>query len=424
MNDYRKTLGPWQGIAMTITTFVGTGLMVLPAMSVTVAGDFAFYSWLITVLIIVPIALVFALLGARFPSSGGASHYIGQVFGEKAEKAVGWLFLSVLLVGPGVAIKVCGYYLAIVLGLGNDWVLSLSIATIVGLYLFGIIGIQTSASIQSMIVVVMLIAVAVLAFKGDIINATDTIHTPLTIPDWLHALSAISVIFWCFLGIEVMAHMGAEFKNPARDFPIAMLGGIGIVVLTYLTLVLLISWNHTYGSEIDDSQSIALLVNALMGESASKWFSAGAFIISFANTAIYILGFGRMVQALANKKAMPAYFKTLNQFSSPGRGIALVCSICLLSTVVTETLNLKLYWLIEMTNGTFLTIYILATIASWTLFHGWQKLISLFSLLACTLIAYQIGMGMVFAGFFLAIALLWEHKQSRKIMSKTEFPKN
>ncbi|MFT2112623.1 L-methionine/branched-chain amino acid transporter [Marinomonas sp. 2405UD68-3] len=414
MSEFKKTLGPWQGIAMTITTFVGTGLMALPAMSVTQAGDFAFYSWLITVFIIIPIALVFALLGSRFPSAGGASHYIGQAFGDKAEKAVGWLFISILLVGPGVAIKVCAYYLAIVFNLSNEWILTLSILTILGLFLFGIIGIQTSARIQSLIVVIMIVAVASLAFQGDITSATASILTPLSIPQWQQALSAVSVVFWCFLGIEVMAHMGAEFKNPAKDFPIAMLGGITIVVLTYLTLVLLISWHHAYGSEMQDSQSIAILVEKIMGATASKWFSAGAFLISFANTAIYILGFGRMVQALSNKKAMPRYFQKLNAYGSPGRAIALVCGICLFSLIATELLNFNLYWLIEMTNGTFLLIYSLATIASWKLFSQNLRILSCISMVACTVIAYQIGIGMLFATVALITAYAWEHFQSTK----------
>ena len=39
-----------------------------------------------------------------------------------------------------------------------------------------------------------------------------------------------------------MAHMGAEFKNPTRDFPIALLGGIAIVIVAYLSLVLQYYW--------------------------------------------------------------------------------------------------------------------------------------------------------------------------------------
>ena len=414
MAQFQRTLGPFQGITMTITTFVGTGLMVLPAMSVTVAGEFAFYSWLIAVAIIAPIAVVFALLGARFPSSGGASHYIGQAFGERAEKAVGWLFLSILLVGPSVAIKVCAYYLAVVFGLPDSWILSLSILTVVGLLLFGIIGIQTSAKIQSAIVVVMLIAVFALALQGDIISATQTIHTPTNPAQWQQALSAVNLVFWCFLGIEVMAHMGAEFKKPARDFPIAMIGGISIVVLTYLTLVLLISWHQAYGSETKDSQSIAILVNTLMGSTASKWFSAGGFLISFANTAIYILGFGRMVHALANKNALPKPFSKLNRFGSPGWGIVCVCSICLLSILATELFQLELYWLIEMTNGAFLTIYTLATCAAWRLLKGKLRLLTILSMLACLTIAYQIGWGMLFAGATLFAAYHWEQRHTTK----------
>jgi amino acid efflux transporter len=214
-----------------------------------------------------------------------------------------------------------------------------------------------------------------------------------------------------------MAHMGAEFKNPARDFPIAMLGGITLVVLTYLTLVLLISWHHTYGSEMKDSQSIAILVEKLMGLTASKWFSAGAFLISFANTAIYILGFGRMVHALSNKNAMPSYFKKLNKYGSPGRSVVLVCIICLFSTLTTELLNFELYWMIEMTNGTFLVIYSLATIASLKLFKGKLKILSYLSLISCLVIAFQIGLGMLFAAAAVTLAYFWEHFQATKLTS-------
>lgn len=67
MTHYKKTLGPLQGMAMTVTTFIGTGLMILPAMSVSQAGSFAFYAWLITAVMIIPIAFIFALLGSKYP---------------------------------------------------------------------------------------------------------------------------------------------------------------------------------------------------------------------------------------------------------------------------------------------------------------------------------------------------------------------
>jgi len=66
------------------TTFIGTGLMILPAMSVSQLRSFAFYAWLITAVMIIPIALFLQALGFEVPflhPAGGRcppSHYIGR----------------------------------------------------------------------------------------------------------------------------------------------------------------------------------------------------------------------------------------------------------------------------------------------------------------------------------------------------------
>ncbi len=45
--------------------------------------------------------------------------------------------------------------------------------------------------------------------------------------------AALAVMFWCFVGIEAFAHMGEEFKNPQRDFPIAIIAGCFVAGLVY-----------------------------------------------------------------------------------------------------------------------------------------------------------------------------------------------
>ena len=60
MTTHTKGIGPLQGIAMTVTTFVGSGLMVLPALSVSIAQEQTAYRWIFTALIIMPIAIIFA----------------------------------------------------------------------------------------------------------------------------------------------------------------------------------------------------------------------------------------------------------------------------------------------------------------------------------------------------------------------------
>ncbi len=419
MTQYHKTLGPLQGMAMTVTTFIGTGLMILPAMSVAQAGSFAFYAWLITAGMIIPIAFIFAFLGAKYPSAGGASHYIGRAFGGGIEKAVGWLFLSILLVGPAVAIKVAAAYLSIIFNVTENWILTFSLITLVGMMLFAIAGIQTSARFQSGVVIAMIATIILLCLLGDIQSSTQVIASPSNLAEWQTTLFATGIIFWCFLGIEVMAHMGAEFKNPTRDFPIALLGGIAIVILAYLSLVLLIAWHQTYGDEVTNSQSLALLVSKLLGDTGSRIFAVGAYVIAFANVAIYILGFSRMVQSMAQQGALPSKFNQLNAQGSPAKAVLLVCAITLLSIVFSELSGWKMAWFIEMTNGSFLLIYTLTCIAAIKLLNKQLKLLALLALCSCGFMAFFIGENMLFAAIMFCLALCYEWIRSIKSSSKT-----
>lgn len=412
--QYHRTLGPLQGMAMTVTTFVGTGLMLLPAMSVAQAGSFAFYAWLITALVIVPIAFVFAFLGARFPSAGGASHYIGKVLGKKVERAIGWLFLSILLVGPAVAIKVAAAYLAVLLNLSEQSLFLLSFITLLGMLLFSIAGMKNSANFQTIVVICLIATVVALFLLSGTTMSSDIIARPSNWPEFETTLLATGTIFWCFLGIEVMAHMGAEFKNPKRDFPIALLGGIVIVVLLYLATVLMIAEHKVFGDELTNSQSLALLVGSLLGDQAQRWFAAGAYIIAFSNVGAYILGFARMVQSMAQQQAIPEYFAMLSRKGTPIRAVSFVGSVCLLSLLCIELFGTQMEWLIEMTNGAFLLIYLLTCLTAIKSLNNSLRWFALLASISCFIMALFIGQNMLFASVIFALALIWEYLKSHK----------
>ncbi|RDL42654.1 L-methionine/branched-chain amino acid transporter [Marinomonas piezotolerans] len=415
--QYQRTLGPFQGMAMTITTFIGTGLMILPAISVSQAGSFAFYAWLITALVIIPIAFVFALLGSKFPSASGASHYIGRVLGAKAERAVGWLFLSIMLVGPAVAIKVAAAYLAIVFELPADQVFNLSLITLIGMLLFSVAGLKNSANFQTAVVICLIgtvIALLYFSFTQDQPFESSIISLPMQYSDIETTLLAAGTIFWCFIGIEVMAHMGAEFKNPSRDFPIALLGGISIVVTLYLATVLMIIQYNVYGDDVTNSQSLALLVGVLLGDEARRYFALGAYLIAFSNVGVYILGFSRMVQAMAAQRALPHYFATLSKYGTPLRAVGFVGVISLMSLLFAEYADTPMSWFIEMTNGAFLLIYLLTCITAIKSLNSSLRWLSVLATVSCIVMATFMGKSLLFACISFAIALLWEYMKSQK----------
>ena len=121
-----------------------------------------------------------------------------------------------------------------------------------------------------------------------------------------------------------------------------------------------------------------------------------------------------MVQAMSENKALPAYLGKLNRFGSPGNAIIVVNLVSASSLILGETFTLKMEWLIEMPNGSFLTVYTLASLAAWHLLKGKVRYLAIPALMACTFIALQIGESMLFAFVMLGSAYLFSLLKANK----------
>lgn len=71
MSGLKQELGLAQGVGLLSTSLLGTGVFAVPALGALVAGDTSLWAWPALILLVFPIAIVFALLGRHFPSAGG-----------------------------------------------------------------------------------------------------------------------------------------------------------------------------------------------------------------------------------------------------------------------------------------------------------------------------------------------------------------
>jgi amino acid efflux transporter len=151
-----------------------------------------------------------------------------------------------------------------------------------------------------------------------------------------------------------------------------------------------------------------------MGETSSRFFAVGAYIIAFANVAIYILGFSRMVQSMAQQGALPKTFIGLNKNGAPEKAVLLVGLITLFSIVFSEVSDWKMSWFIEMTNGSFLLIYTLTCVAAFKLVNRAAQLLAIVALISCSFMVFFIGQSMLFAVIAFCLALSYEYLRSPK----------
>ena len=106
MSGLKQELGLAQGVGLLSTSLLGTGVFAVPALAALVAGNNSLWAWPVLIVLVFPIAIVFAILGRHFPSAGGVAHFVGLAFGPRLERVTGWLFLSVIPVGLPAALHI------------------------------------------------------------------------------------------------------------------------------------------------------------------------------------------------------------------------------------------------------------------------------------------------------------------------------
>lgn len=405
MSRLNKELGLLQGVALLSTSLLGTGIFVVPALAATAAGEASLWAWLILIALVLPVAFTFAQLGRRFPHAGGAPHLIGRAFGPRAEQLIAFLFLAVLPVGLPAALNIATGFWQAVLPVNRGEALLIQFATLGAMLLLGQRPARASGLVQGLIALAILGTVAMVWWVGDLPLA----HQPL-LPalgdSWTLIPAALGVMFWCFVGIEAFTHLGEEFRNPQRDFPLALLLGVLLAGLVYWAFSVAVLSFHVYGDVHSDAASLPRLMDQLLGGEARTLVAAVGYLACFASMNVYMQGFARLIWSLADEGKLPAPLGTLNRHGVPARALLLVVVICALCASLTTLLQLSVDDLIRYANGNFVVVYLLSMAAGAVLLRGAWRLLAAFSTLLCAAVLAMLGIEAMYALGLVGLLLL------------------
>ncbi|KQH87958.1 L-methionine/branched-chain amino acid transporter [Vibrio sp. Vb2880] len=408
MQQLRQDITLLSGIGQLSTTLMGTGLFMIPAIAAGIAGEFSLWAWLILFVAICPIALTFAALGKRYPNAGGTAYFVRQAFNARLERAVAWLFVSVIPVGVPAAIALAAGFLQQLLPAPIDHPLlaqALTIALLIGVNLAGT---KSSGRLQTVIALSIFVLIASFFVVGDV-SSDDLKMPPLTQASMWPIGAALGVMFWCFVGIEAFAHMGEEFKNPQRDFPIAILVGCFVAGATYWVCSVVILKFGAYGSPQFDSASIPWLSDQLFGANAAILISLVGFFACFASVNLYTQSLSRMVWTQAREYRPNSAVAKLSRRGVPAHATWIVGLILLVSCVVAQWSGLNLEFFLKLANSIFVLVYLLAMFAAYKLLHGFAKVLAAIALLLCTGVFICLGWSMFYAlGIFALLAVPWK----------------
>ncbi|MGY3572111.1 L-methionine/branched-chain amino acid transporter [Vibrio paucivorans] len=414
MAQLKKDITLLSGIGQLSTTLLGTGLFMIPAIAAGIAGQLSLWAWLVLFIAICPIALTFAQLGKHFPNAGGTAYFVRKAFNSKLERSVAWLFVSVIPVGVPAAVALAAGFLQQILPSPINSSLAAQLITVALLIVVNLMGTKSSGRLQTAIALSIFTLVAALLWKGGV-SAQD-IQMPVLNTESIWPISAaLGVMFWCFVGIEAFAHMGEEFKNPKRDFPIAIIIGCFVAGATYWACSVVILKFSTYGSPEFDSASIPWLSDLLFGPQFATVISVLGFSACFASVNLYTQSLSRMVWAQAREYRPNGAIAQVSQRGVPANATLAVGAVLVFSCVVGELSGLDLEFFLKLANGIFVLVYLLAMLAAYKLLSGLNKALAVLSLVLCTLVFVCLGWSMLYAvSIFGLLSLPWERWLKRR----------
>lgn len=221
-SDGKKLLGFWDLMSISLGQIIGTGIVVLTGISISMTGYGTPWAFLLALGIVAIPTVCIAALGSAVPSTGGNYTYVRDLLGQKTS----FFYLSLLIAGQLIlssfAIGFAEYAQALVSGID----LSITAALIMTLcFIANLFGIKTAARFQTFMVLVLLLSLGLyIAFGMRHINDFTPYTTlPFIMPNGFdNFFAAAFLLRLSLVGSEFISEFGHEMKNPGQMIPLVM----------------------------------------------------------------------------------------------------------------------------------------------------------------------------------------------------------
>jgi len=348
----RKDLNWWDLTVFGVSVVIGAGIFTITASTAgNLTGPAISISFVLAAIACGLAALCYAEFASTVPVAGSAYTFSYATFGEFVAWIIGWDLILEFAVAAAVVAKGWSSYLGTVFGFGGgtadfgalqlDWGALLIIAFVTVILAWGTkLSAKVSLVITAIKVGVVLLVVAVGAFYIDVANYTpfippaepggadtdQSLFSLITGADgssygWYGLLAGASIVFFAFIGFDIVATTAEETKNPQRDVSRGILASLAIVTVLYVAVSVVLTGMVHY-TELRDAGEDANLATAFAANGvdwAAKVISIGALAGLTTVVIVLVLGQTRVLFAMSRDGLLPRPLAKTGPHGTPVR---------------------------------------------------------------------------------------------------------
>lgn len=241
-HELPRKLGLTTGVAVVVGIIIGSGIFRVPSPIAAAAGNLTGIAlvWIIGGAVTLLGALSIAELAVMYPAAGGPYVYLREAYGRPLAFLFGWMWLLTTPISWAAQSLMFAEYLGFFFPIPVVLQHLIAAALIVLVAAANYRSVKLGALIQNLstgakvLAIVCLSAAIFLLAPG---GAANPIHgEPLGIAKWSGIGIGLIAALWAYDGWENLTTLSGEVKNPQRNLPLALIGGVLVVIVVYLLI--------------------------------------------------------------------------------------------------------------------------------------------------------------------------------------------
>jgi len=355
----RRVLGAGDLIMLAIGAVIGAGIF--GAIGTAAAGQMApdgtiirygagpalVFSFLLLGGACALAALCYAELAAMIPQAGSAYAYTYATLGEVVAWIIGWdLILEYAVGNVAVAISWGDYFTTLLRGVGlslPEWLTTgyrtallssnpdihgllqaaphvLGVPVLVNVPAFGIVmfitwlllrGARESSRANNVMVIIKLVALALFIGVG-ITHITPANYVPFAPNGFTGIHQGAAIVFFAYIGFDAISTAAEETRDPQRNLPIGILGGLAICTVIYVIVGAVLTGMVPYGQLANSADPLAYALQTAGFQKVGWLVALGAAVSMTAVLLVFQFGQPRIFFSMARDGLLPQWAAKLH----------------------------------------------------------------------------------------------------------------